>query len=82
MKQAVRAPRAASAERAGAAEQPGARAGLLALLGQLGLGQLQLLVDQPGGLLRELLEQLAEGPVAQVLAVAGNLGGHHDLRSS
>ena len=57
-------------------------AGLLALGGQLGLGQLQLLVDQAGRLLRELLEQLAEGPVVQVLGVAGNLGGHHDLRSS
>ena len=50
---------------------------MLALLGELGLGQLQLLVDQLGGLLRELLEQLTGGPLAQVVAVtraAGTLG--------
>ena len=61
-------------ERAGLAEHPGPGPGLPALLLELGLGQLQLLVDQPGGLLRELLEQLAQRPVAQVLGVPGHLG--------
>ena len=87
MKQAVRAPRAASPSGARAAEHPRPRPRLLALLGDLGLGQLELLVDQPGRLLGELLEQLTDRPIAQVVAItgvagtAGMLGCHGHLRA-
>src|SRR5215211_8916049 len=68
-KQVVRAARARIPEHAGGAEQARPGPGLLALLGQLGLGQLQLLMDQPARLLRQLLEQLPERPLPQVALV-------------
>ena len=71
----VRAARARIPEHAGGAEQARPGPGLLALLGQLGLGQLQLLMDQPARLLRQLLEQLPERPLPQVARLgAARLG--------
>ena len=48
-------------EQPGAAEHAGALAGLARLLGQLGLGQIDLLLDERGRLVGELLEQLTVG---------------------
>jgi hypothetical protein len=39
---------------------------LLAFLAQLGLGQLELLMNQSGGLLGELLEQVTNRALAKV----------------
>lgn len=48
----------------------------LPLLGHLRLGELDLLADEPRGLLREILDQCAGGALAQIVAL---LDRRHDL---
>ena len=55
------------AEQPGAAEHAGAEPGLLALFLKLCLGQLHLLLDQGGRVVRKVLQELAGGPVAQLV---------------
>ena len=66
MRVAVSAPSGQQADERGGAEHPGALAGLLALLGHLGLGQVDLLTDQRAGLGRQLLDQLADRLLARI----------------
>ena len=56
-------------EQAGAAEQPGTEPGALALLGQLGLGQAQLVTDQAAGLLGNPGDEFAERRIGRVASV-------------
>ena len=64
---AVRAPSAEQGDDRRAGEHAGALAGQLALLGDLGLGELDLLADERRGLARQVLDQLADAALARIL---------------
>ena len=64
------------ADERSAAEHPGALARLLAALGHLGLGQVDLLTDQRAGLARQVLDQLADRLIAGIAVVRLCVGAH------